>query len=77
MSTIREIVLKELYGRLWHTTHPDRFKRIVEMGAILPIPENPNPDGWGTPPFNVRDRWLYGLVGVGFRPGTEHDAEGK
>jgi hypothetical protein len=45
----RDLVLKVLHGRLWHTTHPDRFKRILETGSILPIhPDNPNPDGWKT-----------------------------
>jgi len=48
IQSMRVIVLKELYGHLWHTTHPDRFKRILETGSILPIPENPNPDGWKT-----------------------------
>jgi hypothetical protein len=46
---ITNLVLKELHGRLWHTTPPDRFARILELGAILPIhPDNPNPDGWKT-----------------------------
>lgn len=48
LNVIRNLVLKELHGRLWHTTPPDRFKRILGLGAILPIPENPNPDGWKT-----------------------------
>jgi hypothetical protein len=41
-------MLKELHGRLWHTTHPYRFKRILEIGSILPVPDPPNPDGWRT-----------------------------
>jgi len=46
---ITNLVLKELHGRLWHTTPPDRFARILELGAILPVhPDNPNPDGWKT-----------------------------
>ena len=45
---MRPIVLKELHGRLGHTTPPDRFQRILEIGSILPIPENPNPDSWRT-----------------------------
>jgi hypothetical protein len=43
-----DVVLKELCGGLWHTTHPDRFKRILATGSILPIPDPPNPDGWKT-----------------------------
>jgi hypothetical protein len=45
---MRRLVLKELLGGLWHTTPLDRFQRILELGSILPIPENPNPDGWKT-----------------------------
>jgi hypothetical protein len=40
---MRERVLKELVGGLWHTTHPDRFTKILESGGISPgadIPEN-------------------------------------
>ena len=48
MAAIRERILVELRGGLWHTTHPDRFKRILDMGQISPIPETPNPDGWQT-----------------------------
>jgi hypothetical protein len=45
----RDLVLKVLQGGLWHTTPLDRFERILERGAILPIhPDNPNPDGWKT-----------------------------
>jgi hypothetical protein len=45
---MQNLVLRELHGRLWHAIRPDRFKRILELGAILPIPENPDPDGWRT-----------------------------
>jgi len=48
LHSMRDLVLRELHGRLWHTTHPDRFKLILETGAILPIPDPPNPDGWKT-----------------------------
>ncbi len=48
-DAITNLVLKELHGCLWHTTPPDRFARILELGAILPIhPDNSNPDGWKT-----------------------------
>jgi hypothetical protein len=43
-----ELILPELHGRLWHTTHPDRFKPILTTGAILSVPSTPNPDGWKT-----------------------------
>jgi hypothetical protein len=40
------LVLEELSGGLWHTTPPDRYKRILESGSILPAREAGNPDGW-------------------------------
>src|SRR5260370_192609 len=48
LASTRERVLTELRGRLWHTTHPDRFSAILTSGAILPDPPIPNPDGWKT-----------------------------
>jgi hypothetical protein len=35
-------MLTELRGRLWHTTHPDRFNAILASGAILPDPDIQN-----------------------------------
>ena len=35
-------------GHLWHTTHPDRFQKILEAGAILPNPPIPDDDRWKT-----------------------------
>jgi hypothetical protein len=35
---LRDRVLSEVYGGLWHTTHPGRFKGILASGAILPEP---------------------------------------
>ena len=43
-----ELVLKELVGGLWHTTHPDRFTKILESGGISPEPDIPEKDRWGT-----------------------------
>ena len=37
-----EIILPVLYGRLWHTTHPDRYSGILTSGAILPEPNLPD-----------------------------------
>jgi hypothetical protein len=48
LKLMRKLVLKELHGRLWHTTPPDRFRRILELGSIVPVPDPPNPDGWST-----------------------------
>jgi hypothetical protein len=44
----RETVLEELRGRLWHTTHPDRFKSILADGSILPEPNLANTERWKT-----------------------------
>ena len=42
-------IWRELYGGLWHTTHPERFVRILDCGALLSEPkEIPNTDRWGT-----------------------------
>ena len=47
-STLRNLVLQELCGRLWHTTHPDRYERILTSGAILSEPDIPDGERWGT-----------------------------
>ena len=50
-KTVRAVgpIWHELYGRLWHTTHPKRFVGILECGAILSEPkEIPDTDRWGT-----------------------------
>jgi hypothetical protein len=60
----RDLVLKLLNGRLWHTTHPDRFKRILETGSILPIPDPPNPDGWKTMDGEPYRSYAHTLGGV-------------
>ena len=60
----RKRVLKELLGGLWHTTPFDRFQRILELGVILPIPENPNPDGWRTMDGEPYRSYAHTLNGV-------------
>lgn len=37
-----------LHGRLWHTTHPERFVAIMEAGALLPEPDLKNSERWKT-----------------------------
>jgi hypothetical protein len=41
-------LLSQLHGRLWHTTHPERFTSILRSGAILPEPNIPDSDRWKT-----------------------------
>ncbi len=44
----RNLVLLELVGGLWHSTHPERFQHILETGAILPEPDIPESERWST-----------------------------
>jgi hypothetical protein len=44
----RALILPELRGGLWHTTHPDRFKSILASGAILPEPNIPDGERYCT-----------------------------
>jgi hypothetical protein len=57
-------VLRRIRGRLWHTTHPDRFKNILQTEAILPEPNLPDTDRWKTaqgPEFYPYVRTLGGV----------------
>jgi hypothetical protein len=72
---MRRLVLRELHGRLWHTTHPDRFKRILETGSILPIPEAPNPDGWRTMDGEPYRSYAHTLGGVSLFDFDQFDPE--
>jgi hypothetical protein len=48
LATLRQLVLSELLGGLWHTTHPERFQSILASGAILPNPDIPDNARWKT-----------------------------
>jgi hypothetical protein len=72
---MRKPVLKELLGGLWHTTPLDRFQRILELGAILPIPENPNPDRWRTIDGEPYRSYAHTLNGVSLFDFDEFDPE--
>jgi hypothetical protein len=48
VNLLREAVLAELVGGVWHTTNQDRFHRILECGAILPEPDISGRERWGT-----------------------------
>lgn len=47
-ASLRERVLQQLYGGLWHTTHPERFEAILASGGILPEPNLPDSKRWCT-----------------------------
>jgi hypothetical protein len=74
-EVLRSRVLDELQGGLWHTTHPDRFKRILEKGAILPIPGTPNPDGWKTISGDPYCTYAHKLGGVSLFDCYQFDAK--
>jgi hypothetical protein len=48
LMSLQKRILPELCGRLWHTTHLDRFKSILMTGAILPEPDIPDVDRYCT-----------------------------
>ena len=50
-------MLRELIDGLWHTTHPDRFAKILTTGAILPEPDIPDSERWST--FNGPKHYPY------------------
>jgi hypothetical protein len=46
--SLEQKLLAEIGNGLWHTTHPDRFRAILERGAILPEPDVPDRERWKT-----------------------------
>lgn len=54
---LRSIVLAELRGGLWHTTHRDRYASILADGSILPEPGLPDSDRWKA--SEGREFWTY------------------
>jgi hypothetical protein len=43
-----DFLAARLQGRLWHTTHPERFKLIMAEGGLLPEPPIHNAHRWRT-----------------------------
>jgi hypothetical protein len=74
-SIMRDLVLRELHGRLWHTTHPDRFKGILTSGAILPDPNMLDSDRWGTSQGPDYYPYVRTLGGVSLFDFDQFDAE--
>lgn len=54
------VAFGELFGGLWHTTHPTRFQSILMAGAILPEPDIDEKDRWKT----SRGREFYPYVRI-------------
>src|SRR5258708_20259302 len=63
-TELRGLVLRELSGRLWHTTHPNRFKSILNSGAILPEPDIPDSERWKASKGNQSFPFVRTLGGV-------------
>lgn len=63
-ASLRERILKEIIGGLWHTTSPDRFQRILSTGAILPEPSIPDSERWGTSEGAKNHPYVRTLGGV-------------
>ena len=41
-------MLARVSSGIWHTTRPDRFRAILESGAVLPEPSIPDSQRWST-----------------------------
>ncbi len=74
-EVMQERVLRELHGRLWHTTHPDRFRDILTSGAILPNPKMPERDRWCTSLGPDHYPYVRTLDGVSLFDFDKFDAE--
>lgn len=71
----RELILTELYGRLWHTTHPDRFESILISSAVLPEPDIPDGDRWKTSQGKGYHPYVRTLGGVSLFDFDQFDPE--
>lgn len=78
MQTLLELTKTiQTGGGLWHTTHPDRYRRILETGALLPEPGIPENERWKTargPEFYPFVRKLGGVSLFDFGPGFDKEA---
>ncbi|MEZ0149470.1 MAG: hypothetical protein AB9Q19_09175 [Candidatus Reddybacter sp.] len=54
----------ELMGGLWHTTSLDRFNRILEFGAISPVPDIPDNERWCTRAGSANYPYIRHIGGV-------------
>ena len=55
---------KELANRVWHTTTEERFAAILSEGAILPEPNIPDKERWGTAMGSEKYPFVRSLGGV-------------
>lgn len=64
-----------LLNRLWHSTTPERYKLILEAGAILPEPNIPNSSRWCTAQGEKHYPYVRTLGGVSLFDFTNFDPE--
>jgi hypothetical protein len=67
--------LEKLHGRLWHTTHPHRFKAILNSGAILPAPDLLDNERWKTSQGKDSYSYVRFLGGVSLFDFDQFDPE--
>jgi hypothetical protein len=70
-----ERVLRELCGRIWHTTTEERFDRILRSGEISPEPEIPDAERWSTGSGPKHYPYARSLGGVSLFDFRRFDAE--
>jgi hypothetical protein len=73
-SSSREAVLAELVGGVWHTTNQDRFLRIRKCGKVLPEPDIPEDERWGTAVGPEGHSYVRSIGGVSLFDFREFDA---
>lgn len=64
-----------LLNRLWHSTTPERYKLILETGAILPEPNISNSSRWGTALGEKHYPYVRTLGGVSLFDFTNFDLQ--
>ena len=69
-----DFIWNELLGRLWHTTHPDRFAGIQKLGAIVPEPDIPDEQRWKTTHGKNNFPYVRTLGGVSLFDFMDFDA---
>ena len=68
-------LMQQLHGRLWHSTHPERFLQIVQSGAILPEPTVPDYERWKTERGQDYFPYVRSIGGVSLFDFHEFDPE--
>jgi hypothetical protein len=75
VHSTREGVLAELRGGIWHTTNQSRFTQILEAGAILPEPDIPERERWGTARGSDGHSYVRSIGGISLFDFRNFDAE--